>query len=108
VKVELLAMVERNKIWKRTAVLGDAMVMRWDRNLEVQDIRNHTAEQVHGLKTLLLRGTSLTPDPKHPGFFEIHNDAEVYYVHLVPNSGKVLLLATWSVAEQMASACCGA
>ncbi len=101
-------MAERNEIWKRKAVLGEAMVMRWDRNLEVQDIRNHTAEQVRGLKTLLLRGTSLTPDPKHPGFFEIHNDADVYYVHLVPNSGKVLLLATWSVAEQMASACCGA
>lgn len=84
------------------------MVMRWDTNFQIQDMRNHAPEQVRGLETLLLRGTSLTPDPKHPGFYEIYNDAEVYYVHLVPNSGKVLLLATWSMAEQMASACCGA
>jgi hypothetical protein len=99
-------MVERNSLWKTKAGLGDVMVMRWENGLHVEDIRNHPRELVRGLEGLLLRGASLTPDPKHPGFFEVYNDTRVYYVHVVPNSRKVLLLATWMHEEEMA-ACCG-
>jgi hypothetical protein len=81
------------------------MVMRWGNGLHVEDIRNHRLELVRGLESLLLGGARLTPDPKHPGFFEIHNDAQVYYVHVVPNSCKVLLLATWVQNEELAAVC---
>ena len=98
-------MVERNSLWKTKAGLGDVMMMRWENGLQVEDIRNHPQELVRGLESLLLRGASLTPDPKHPGFFEIHNDAQVYYVHVVPNSDKVLLLATWMKQEELVAVC---
>jgi hypothetical protein len=52
-----------------------------------------------------MRGTSLTPDPRHPGFFEIQDGTQVYYVHVVPESGKVLFLAAWPHAE-LAVGCC--
>ena len=34
-------------------------------------------------------------DPKRNGFYEIESDAVVYYIHVSPVTGKVLLLATW-------------
>jgi hypothetical protein len=79
------------------------MVMRWERNLEVQDVRNHSPEVVRGLENLLLKGASLTPDARHPGFFEIQAEDRVYYVHIVPNSNKVLLLAAWSNEREFAA-----
>jgi hypothetical protein len=97
--------VARNSLWKRKAGLGEVMMMRWENGLHVEDIRNHPQELVRGLESLLLRGASLTPDPKHPGFFEIYSDAKVYYVHVVPNSDKVLLLATWMQNEELAAVC---
>ena len=96
---------ERNSLWKRKAGLGDVMVMRWEQNVQVQDMRNHPPELVRGLETLLMRGTSLTPDPRHPGFFEIQDGTQVYYVHVVPESGKVLFLAAWPHAK-LAVGCC--
>ena len=80
------------------------MVMRWENEVQVQDIRNHRPELVHGLESLLLGGTSLTPDPRHPGFFEIHDGTQVYYIHIVPNTRKVLLLAAW-MQEELAEYC---
>jgi hypothetical protein len=81
------------------------MVMRWERDVQVQDIRNHPPELVRGLESLLLGGACLTPDPRHPGFFEVHNDTQVYYVHIVPNTRKVLLLAAWMRDEELAAVC---
>jgi hypothetical protein len=98
-------MAERNSLWKTKARLGDVMVMRWENDLHVEDMRCHPQELVRGLEILLLGGTKLTPDPKHPGFFEVQNDTQVYYVHIVPNSSKVLLLATWIQDVELASAC---
>jgi hypothetical protein len=104
-RLELFVMVERSSLWKRKAGLGDVMVMRWENGLHVEDMRNHPQELVRGLESLLLHGANLTPDPKHPGFFEIHSDAQVYYVHVVPNSDKVLLLATWTQNQELAAVC---
>jgi hypothetical protein len=98
-------MVERNSLWKTKAGQGGVMVMRWENDVRVEDMRNHPQELVRRLETLLLRGAKLIPDPKHPGFFEIQNDTQVYYVHIVPNSGKVLLLATWMQDAELAGVC---
>jgi hypothetical protein len=98
-------MAERNSLWKTRAGLGDAMVMRWEHGVHIQDIRNHPPELLRGLESLLLKGASLIPDARHPGFFEVQDDTQVYYVHIVPNSRKVLLLASWAQAE-LAAACC--
>lgn len=89
-------MTERNSLWKANAGLGDVMVMRWESDLQLQDMRKHAPELLSGLQSLLLRGASLTPDPRHPGFFEIYDETQVYYVHVLPNNRKVLLLAAWS------------
>jgi hypothetical protein len=42
------------------------------------------------------------PDPHRQGFFEVQNGTSVYYIHLSPVSGKVMLLATWLKEAQPA------
>jgi hypothetical protein len=98
-------MAQRNSLWKAKAGLGDVMVMRWESDVQIQDIRNHPPELLRGLESLLLGGASLTPDPRHPGFFEVQNDTLVYYVHVVPGSRKVLLLAAWSEVGALEPVC---
>jgi hypothetical protein len=71
------------------------MLMRWERDMKIEDLRNHPAELVMRLRTLLTNGAELNPDPRHPGFHEIESDEHVFYVHISPYTGKVLLLATW-------------
>jgi hypothetical protein len=61
----------------------------------IENPRNHPAETVNALRHLLSGGTEVIPDPKRPNFYEIEDDSIVYYIHVFPSSGKVLLLATW-------------
>jgi hypothetical protein len=69
--------------------------MRWERDVQIQDLRDHPRELIVELGDLLASGTEAIPDPKHPELYEIKSDAHVFYVHISPVTGKVLLLATW-------------
>jgi hypothetical protein len=71
------------------------MVMCAEYELNIENLRNHPPETVSALRELLVGGTRVTPDPKRPNFYEIEDDSIVYYIHVFPASGKVLLLATW-------------
>ncbi len=71
------------------------MVMCWEPEVQIEDLRNHPAELVMRLRSLVTRGARTNPDPNHPGFYEIESDNRVYYVHISPTTGKILLLATW-------------
>jgi hypothetical protein len=64
-------------------------------NIQIEDVGNHPARTVADLRCLLSAGASTTPDPKRLGFYEIESDSTVYYIHVSPVSGKILLLATW-------------
>jgi hypothetical protein len=74
----------------------------------VEDLRNHSQEQLAELRTLLNAGVSTRPDPRRPGFFEIDGESSVFYVFKYPNGSKVMLLGVWErdpVAELAAYAC---
>jgi hypothetical protein len=78
--------------------------MRWAYGLQIEDLRDHPTELIVQLRHLLASGTEAIPDPKHPELYEIKSDAQVFYVHISPVTGKVLLVATWpaeSVLEEM-------
>jgi hypothetical protein len=81
--------------------------MRWGRDMQIEDLREHPTELIVQLRELLASGTQAIPDPKHPELYEIKSDAQVFYVHISPVTGKVLLVATWpaeSALEEMHSA----
>ena len=77
----------------------------------LEDIRNHTPEQLAELRLLLSSCAPSRPDPRRPGFFEIDGESEVFYVFRYPNGSKVLLIGVWQrqrdpVAEMVACTCC--
>jgi hypothetical protein len=74
----------------------------------VQDLRNHSEEQIAELCTLLAHGAPTRPDPRRPGFFELEGLQNVFYIFKYPSGAKVLLLGVWErdpVAEMVACTC---
>ena len=65
------------------------------REVQIEDPRNHPAETVAALRDILSRGAKTIADPKRRGFYEVQSDSLVYYIHVSPINGNVLLLATW-------------
>jgi hypothetical protein len=65
------------------------------RDAAIKDIRNHPPEVVVALGRMLASGAQVTPDPKRANFFEIETDSLIYYVHISPVTGNILLLGTW-------------
>jgi hypothetical protein len=77
----------------------------------VEDLRNHSQEQLAELRLLLCRNAPSTPDPRRPGFFEVEGPLSVYYVFKYPTGTKILLVAVWErdrVAELASLACTAA
>jgi hypothetical protein len=76
----------------------------------LEDLRNHTPEQVAELRLLLEAGVIGRPDVRRPGFYELDGSANVYYIFRYPTGQKVLLVAAWQrefdpVAEMVAYSC---
>ena len=74
----------------------------------LEDLRNHTQEQIGELRQLLMAGAPTKPDPRRPGFFEVQGESNTFYVFKYPTGTKVLLLAVWErdpVAEMAALSC---
>jgi hypothetical protein len=74
----------------------------------LQDLRNHSEEQVAELRVLLEQGAPAKPDPRRPGFFELQGSQNVFYIFKYPAGTKVLLLGVWErdpVAELVACGC---
>lgn len=74
----------------------------------VEDLRNHSPEQIAELRLLLSAGAPSRPDPRRPGFFEIEGVSSVFYIFRYPHGAKILLLGAWQrdpVAEIAACAC---
>lgn len=77
----------------------------------LEDLRNHSQEELAELRALLSVGAELRPDPRRPGFFEVSGIDRVYYIFKYPTGSKVLLLGVWDrdpVAEIAALTCTAA
>jgi hypothetical protein len=75
----------------------------------IEDLRDHSQEQLTELRLLLNAGIEGRPDVRRPGFFELDGVDNVYYIFRYPTGHKVLLLAAWQrevdpVAEMVAYA----
>ncbi len=69
----------------------------------IEDLRNHPPETVARLRELLAAGAPTRPDPQRKDFYELEDGLRIFYVHISPLNGKVLLLATWARDEQPAA-----
>jgi hypothetical protein len=69
--------------------------LHWNPNCRIEDPRKHSFETVERLRELLADGSTIRQDPRRQSFYEVHDNASVYYIYASPISGKVYLLATW-------------
>jgi hypothetical protein len=76
----------------------------------IEDLRNHSQEQLAELRILLSVNAEMRPDPRRPGFFEVPGLDRVYYVFKYPNGSKILLLGVWDrdPAAEIATLSCNA
>jgi hypothetical protein len=81
------------------------MVMHWEQEVKIEDLRNHSVEAVVSLRNLLAGGARVTPDPKRAGFYEVESGSTIYYIYSSPTSEKILLLATWPNQSVLAGCC---
>lgn len=72
------------------------MVMKLEHELQIEDPRKHSRECVDTLRRLLAGGARVEADPKRCDFYEVESKSEVYYIHVSPSTGKILLLARWA------------
>jgi hypothetical protein len=71
------------------------MVMRLEHEVNIENPRHHTQECVDTLRRLLAGGARVECDPKRPDFYEVESGSDVYYIHVSPVTGNILLLAAW-------------
>jgi len=74
----------------------------------VEDLRNHSEEQLAELHVLLEMGAPMRADVRRPGFFEIEGPMNVYYIFKYPAGTKILLIGVWErdrVAELAGCSC---
>ncbi len=71
------------------------MVLRLNQNVTVENTRQHPAEEVEAVRKLLAAGAVAQPDPHRANFYELENGRRVFYIHISPVTGHVMLLASW-------------
>jgi hypothetical protein len=76
------------------------MLLRMTNNPTIKNLRNHSLETVEELRGLLSRGATASLDPRRKNFYELDGGSHVFYIHLSPTSGKVMLLAVWDSFER--------
>lgn len=69
--------------------------------LKIENLHHYPTELVDKLRRILLTGTDARPDPSRKGFYDVYHGARVFFIHVSPVSGNVLLLASW-LKEQSA------
>lgn len=61
----------------------------------IEDLRNHSPEQIAELRLLISSGAASRPDPRRPGFFEVDGLNSIFYVFKYPAGSKIMLLGVW-------------
>jgi len=79
------------------------MVMHFEQEPNIRDLRNHPPETLETLRRLLASGARVEADPKRPNFYELQHGPEVFYIYLSPVTGQILLLATWTSEDSAAA-----
>ncbi|MGB7844571.1 MAG: hypothetical protein WBL63_03075 [Candidatus Acidiferrum sp.] len=77
------------------AVKDATMISREKRPPMIEDLRDHSPEQLAELRLLLDAGFAGRPDVRRPGFYELDGVTHVYYIFRYPTGQKVLLVAAW-------------
>jgi hypothetical protein len=65
----------------------------------IEALHSYPASLVEELDRILNAGAPAREDPRRKDFFELESDAEVFYVHVSPMNGRILLLGVWAKSD---------
>ncbi len=71
------------------------MVLRVKVQTKVENPRGYIAKVVDELRNLLTAGARARRDPSRENFYEVENANNIFYIHISPLTGNVVLLAKW-------------
>jgi hypothetical protein len=94
--------VKQNRRSRNSGKRG-SMVLRLNQHPNIEDLHHHSPEIVEVLRQLLASGAPAKADPRRNDFYELENGSQVFYIHISPVNGKVLLLGTWLKDEAPAA-----
>ena len=76
------------------------MVLRVKKQTKVENPRGYISKVVDELRNLLTAGARARRDPSRENFYEVENAKNVFYIHISPVTGNVVLLAKWPGQSQ--------
>jgi hypothetical protein len=71
------------------------MLVQIQEGSRIENPREYEAHAVENLKRLLSAGGHAERDPQRENFYQVEDNASVYYIHISPITGNVVLLAKW-------------
>jgi hypothetical protein len=75
------------------------MILQMDRQPTIDNLQNYPAEVVDQLGVLLVEGVLARQDPHRSNFYDLEHADRAFFIHLSPETGKVILLAAWRLLE---------
>lgn len=65
----------------------------------IETLHSYPASLVEELDRILTAGAPARADSHRKDFYEVEGDEEVFYIHVSPMNGRVLLLAVWKRSD---------
>jgi hypothetical protein len=71
------------------------MTLHLSADRKIENLRGYHPDLVAQLRTSLATGAPATPDPCRQAFYDVRSGGRVFFIHISPVSGNIMLLATW-------------
>ena len=75
-------------------------MIKFNEGVKVENPRAYEAGAVEHLQSLLEAGRPAERDPRRENFYDVDGGNEIFYIHVSPISGTVILLAKWMRPSQ--------
>jgi hypothetical protein len=72
------------------------MLLQMRQGSEIENPRGYASQAVEDLRGLLQTAGEVERDSQRENFYQIEDNRNVYYIHVSPITGNVILLARWS------------
>jgi len=65
------------------------------KDAEIENLHEYPAHMVASLRHALRNGATAEPDPKRRNFYEVRVNGHCFYIDVLPEGHKVILLGAW-------------
>jgi len=69
------------------------------RDVEIENVNNYPGAVVEDLRHALRGGVLVVPDPKRPSFFDVYADSQRFYIDVLGDGQRVILLSAWTTVN---------